>query len=779
MITESFRAKPAPRALSALLLAFLWVGRMAMAQDAGKNAAVSAGCLSLLGSLSADCQAPPGESESSSAEAKAPRRVVRSTVPTLKSVPRVPKEQLEGPQLADDQPLSLEPEEPPTEFQRFAMTSAGEMLPIFGASLFKGVPTTFAPVDRIPVTSDYVVGPGDEILLRLWGQVNADLKLTIDRSGGVFVPQVGSITLAGLQFGNVASYLRGQIGRVYRNFDLDVNMGQLRSIQVFVVGQARRPGSYTVSSLSTLLNALFASGGPSRQGSMRHIQLKRGAQVITEFDLYDLLLKGDKSKDTRLLPGDVIYIPVAGPQMALAGSVRTPGVYEMKGETSAAGVIEMAGGITSTGDIERATLERIGPYSGRSTAKIQLNADGLSTRLGDGDMLRIPPIAPRFDKVVTLRGNVANPGRFPWREGMRLRDIIPDKESLITRQYWEQRNSLAPVAEVKKPQPAGLGLGVKEPDINWQYAAIERQRERDLSEELIPFNLGKLVLEGDETQNYELRPADVVTVFSQDNMRVAAAQQSRVVRLEGEFVASGLYQAQPGETLAQLIQRAGGLTKQAYLYASEFTRESTRADQQRRVEDFVQNLQEELEKGAASRSDHATTAEDAAIASRQIESERNVLARLKKLKATGRIVLNLEPGVNDLTKVMDLQLENGDQFTVPPKPSTVNMLGAVYNQNSFLYEPRFGIGEYLRQAGGATRTADQARIFVIRADGSVTPKTGLNPLGKSFTARRLNPGDTVVVPEKLFRTSFLRGLRDWSQIIGQLALGAAAVNVLK
>jgi len=776
MTTGCFRAKPAPRALSALLLAFLWAGRMAMAQDAGRNA-VSAGCLTLLGSLSADCQAPQGESDGSTAEAKAPRRVLHSTVPTLKNLPRPAKEPTEGPLAPDDQPLIQEPEEPPTEFQRFAMTSAGEMLPIFGASLFKGVPTTFAPVDRIPVTAEYVVGPGDEILLRLWGQVNADLKLTVDRTGGIFVPQVGRIAVAGLLFGNVAGYLRGQIGRVYRNFDLDVNMGQLRSIQVFVVGQARRPGSYTVSSLSTLLNALFASGGPSRQGSMRHVQLKRGAQVITEFDLYDLLLKGDKSKDQRLLPGDVIYIPVAGPQMALAGSVRTPGVYELKGETSAAGVIEMAGGITSTGDIERATLERIGQYSGRSTSKIQLNADGLSTKVGDGDMLRIPPIAPRFDKVVTLRGNVANPGRFPWHEGMRLRDVIPDKQSLITRQYWEQRNSLAPLAEAKKPQPAGLG--VKEPDINWQYAAIERQRERDLSEELIPFNLGKLVLEGDETQNYELRPADVVTVFSQDDMRVAAAQQSRVVRLEGEFVASGVYQARPGETLAQLIQRTGGLTKQAYLYASEFTRESTRADQQRRVEEFVQNLQEELEKGAASRSDNATTAEDAAIVSRQIESERNVLARLKKLKATGRIVLNLEPGVNDLTKLMDLQLENGDQFVVPPKPSTVNILGAVYNQNSFLYDAQFGIGDYLRQAGGGTRTADQARIFVIRADGTVTPKTGFNPLGRSFDARRLNPGDTVVVPEKLFRTSFLRGLRDWSQIIGQLALGAAAVNVLK
>ena len=208
---------------------------------------------------------------------------------------------------------------PVTEFQEFVASSLGRKLPIYGHSLFDRVPTTFAPVDRIPVTDDYLIGPGDEVLIRAWGQIDLDGKLVVDREGEVFLPKVGALAVAGLKYQQLPEFFRTAIGRVFRNFDLTVSLGQLRSIQVFVVGQARHPGNYTVSSLSTLVNALFASGGPSASGSMRRIQLKRNNLVVTEFDFYDLLLKGDKSKDARLLPGDVIYIPPTGPSIAMAG----------------------------------------------------------------------------------------------------------------------------------------------------------------------------------------------------------------------------------------------------------------------------------------------------------------------------------------------------------------------------------------------------------------------------------------------------------------------------
>ena len=218
-----------------------------------------------------------------------------------------------------------------TEFQEFVAQSVGRYLPLFGYNLFEGVPTTFAPVDNVPVTPDYVVGPGDELLIRAWGQVDIDYRAVVDRNGMINIPRVGNVTVAGIRYQDLSGYLRNAIGRIFRNFELLVTLGQLRSIQIFVVGQAQRPGSYTVSSLSTLVNAVFASGRPLARGSMRRIQLKRGDKMVTEFDLYDLLLRGDKSKDAQLLPGDVIYIPPVGRarrglgQRQRAGDLRAEG----------------------------------------------------------------------------------------------------------------------------------------------------------------------------------------------------------------------------------------------------------------------------------------------------------------------------------------------------------------------------------------------------------------------------------------------------------------------
>jgi protein involved in polysaccharide export with SLBB domain len=679
---------------------------------------------------------------------------------------------------------ALQPQAP-TEFQRFAASSLGTTLPIYGADLFEHVPTTFAPLDRVPVTADYVVGPGDEILLRAWGQINLDLQLTVDRAGAIYIPQAGNISVAGLQFQQLGSYLRAQLGNVFRNFDLNVNMGQLRSIQVFVVGQARRPGSYTVSSLSTLINALFASGGPASLGSMRHIQLRRDSKLVTEFDLYDLLQSGDKSKDSRLLPGDVVYIPQAGRQIAVAGSVNRPAIYELSGEKTVGDAIRLAGGLSAVADAHGAILERIDGHNALATLDLQLDARGLATPVSEGDVLHVSPIVPRFVNAVTLRGNVANPGRFPWRAGMRLRDVIPDKEVLITREYWKKHNLLGSTARsgdtlAEHPpeaqrKPERTSVESQAPEINWSYAVIERQNPRDLQTDLIPFHLGKLVLEKDEGQNLELRAGDVVTIFSQDDIRVARAQQNRMVRLEGEFAAAGIYSVHPGETLGQLIQRAGGLTAQAYLFGSEFSRESTRADQQVRLDQFTREMEQSLEQGASNRLLASTSAEETAALNNRLESQRRMLDRVRGVKPTGRVVLNLEPGSNDSSKLMELSLEDGDRFMVPARPSTVNVLGAVYNQNAFIYESKARVGDYLRQAGGATRDADKSRAFVIRADGSVVPSAS----HKNFENMRLNPGDSLVMPEALFKTSFMRGLRDWTQVFSQLALGAAAINVLR
>ena len=273
------------------------------------------------------------------------------------------------------------------------------------------------------------------------GQVNQQLAVTVDRTGAISLPDLGQVHVAGLAYGQLQPFLTEQANKLFRNFTLSVDLGSLRSIQIFVFGNARRPGSYTVSSLSTLLNALFASGGPSNQGSVRDIQVRRGGKTITHFDLYDLLLKGDKAADINLATGDVIFIPPVGAQVAVVGSVNTPAIYELRNETTLSQVLALAGGETNVANTSAVRLERIYMHAERSIEDVSLPA-GNAHAIQNGDILSVTSIINRFRDAVTLRGNVANPGRYVWHPGMHVLDLIPNREALITRDYWRKRNQL-------------------------------------------------------------------------------------------------------------------------------------------------------------------------------------------------------------------------------------------------------------------------------------------------------------------------------------------------
>lgn len=672
--------------------------------------------------------------------------------------------------------LDLLPER--NEFQEFVFQSLGRPLPMFGHNLFSGVPSTFAPVDRVPVTPDYVVGPGDEIVIRAWGQVDIDYRATIDRNGAINIPRVGNINISGIQYKDLEGFLRSAVGRVFRNFELNVTLGQLRSIQVFVVGQARRPGSYTVSSLSTLVNALFASGGPTPRGSMRAIQLKRGDKVVTEFDFYDLLLKGDKSKDAKLLPGDVIYIPPVGGLVAMTGSVNEPAVYEIKSGASLGAMVDFAGGFTTTAEGNKATVERIADRKTRKVEEIALDKSGLARPLRDGDLVRIYALIPKFDNAVTLRGNVARPGRFPWREGLRVRDIIPDKEALISPEYWQRQNAAPTTRSVGQDR---LRVDVKRTfdEINWDYAVIERLNYEDLTTQLIPFNLGKAILENDPTNNLQLRAGDMLTVFSKQDLTVPVAKQTKYVKLEGEFAVPGIYQILPGETLRQLVARVGGVSANAYLYGSEFTRESTKEFQQKRLDEAVDQMEREIQRQAASGSASALSKDEVENLKAQSETQKQLAAKLRQIKASGRIVLELPREQVQVKDFPDLVLDDGDRLFIPAKPSTVSVVGAVFNQNAFLHRPGQRLADYLGRAGGPTKDADTGSIYVVKADGTVASRRQSGWLISGFESDQLMPGDTIVVPETLDRFRLTKELKDWSQIFYQFALGVAGLKVLK
>jgi polysaccharide export outer membrane protein len=669
------------------------------------------------------------------------------------------------------------PPEPDTDFQKFVATSTGSHLPFFGQNLFENVPSTFAPVERIPVPADYVVGPGDELLIRVWGQIDMNYRTVVDRTGSIYLGKVGTFTVAGLKYDHLHDYLQTELSRMFKNFELSVSMGELRSIQVFVVGQVKRPGTYTVSSLSTLVNALFASGGPSKRGSMRRIQLKRGEKVVTTLDLYDLIVSGDKSRDVPLLPGDVIYVPPVGPLVAMAGSINVPAIYELKDQGTLKDVIAYAGGLSTTVAGDHAIVERIDDHQARSVTELPLTNEGLASELKDGDVVRFQPISPRFENAVTLRGNVAWPGRYPWRQGMRVRDLIPQREFLITREYWEHQNQLVGVFETPstRVETSTLKNDVKRPaeDINWEYAVIQRLDPKELIPRLFPFNLGKAI-EGDVAQNLTLEPGDVVTIFSQADIQVPVDRRSKFVHLEGEFSKPGIYQLEPKETLRHLVTRIGGFTPDAYLYGAVLTRESARIEQQKRLDEYLRTLEQSIERSASTQRG-LPSSEEAVAQHDRLEAQRRLVERLRQLRATGRLVLQLPPNSTDPTALPDLMLEDGDSFVVPSRPATVNLVGAVYNSNSIVFKRGKSVRAYLRLSGGITEEGDKKRIFVVRADGSAIGRQDQRDL----LSLRLMPGDSVIVPEKLDKGTTIRGLKDWTQVLAQLALGAAAVNVLK
>lgn len=720
------------------------------------------------------------------------------------------------------------------EFQDLVTLSVGRKLPIFGYNLFRDVPSTFAPLDRVPVPNDYVIGPGDEIFVRAWGAVDISYRAVVDRNGDIYIPRVGQIHVAGTQYRDLHNVVNAGISRVFRNYELNVTIGQLRSIQVFVVGQAKRPGSYTVSALSTLLNALFATGGPSIKGSLRTIEVRRNDRVVTTFDLYDFLLRGDKSKDISLQAGDVIYIPPVNKLAAIAGSVNNPAIYEVKDETTLNDLVNLAGGLATTAAGQRVLVERITNKLTRSVDQFTLDAIGLRHQIKDGDLVQVLPLSKRFDNAVTLRGNVAVPGRYPYREGMRIKDLVPDRQSLITNQYWLAQQGLlnperqreeatsrtavtssdvqqrapqsapvpvaptyTPPGAVMPPSGGGIDRGVQvaplrtqetlqseirrtAPDINWEYAVVQRLNEATLTSELIPFNLRRAIDEPQSDQNVALKAGDVITIFSQADLQVPIEQQSKYVRIEGEFKQAGVYKLLPGETLRQLVGRLGGFSEHAYLFGAVFTRESTRIAQQKKMDEAVNRLAQEVERAASVRAQNFASVEEAAGFGARIDSQRRLVENLRKVRATGRIILDLKPAATGIPDLPELVLEDGDRFFVPYAPSTVTVLGAVYNENDFIWKTGRRVRDYVRQSGGPTRSADTGRIYVIRADGSVRGKQGGSGwLTSSFEGQRLNPGDTVVVPEKLNQIGFIRNLKDYTQIFSQFALGAAAINVLR
>ncbi|MGO9934847.1 MAG: SLBB domain-containing protein [Steroidobacteraceae bacterium] len=431
-----------------------------------------------------------------------------------------------------------------------------EALKPFGYDLFEGVPSTFAPVSDIQVPIDYIVGPGDTLNVQLYGNETSSYELTVERDGRIKFPKLGPVMVSGMNFDAARETIEQRVAKQLVGTRVSVTMGNLRSIRVFVLGEAQKPGSYTVSGLSTMTNALFVSGGVKKIGSLRNIELKRNGRLITTLDLYDLLLHGDTSGDRQLLPGDVIFIPPIGNVVSVYGAVRRPAIYELKDEKTAEQAIAIAGGLLPDADAKLGQLERILPSRLRQMQNINLTAAaGRATALENGDKLKVPEIRPTLENSVVLSGYVYRPGQFEYHPGLRLSDVLDSFDEL-------------------------------KPEADIHYIMIRREVPPEERIEVISADLARVLAAPGTAADPELRPRDQIIVFNLSAGRVRILEPiirdlelqatpdkpEQVVSIDGRVKVPGRYPLEPTMHVSDLIRAGGSLEDSAFRGQAELTR---------------------------------------------------------------------------------------------------------------------------------------------------------------------------------------------------------------
>lgn len=802
----------------------------------------------------------------------------------------------------------------------------------FGANLFNPRISTFAPVTNVPIPDNYRLGPDDTLLLQVYGKQSNDYELVVNREGSVNLPDLGPVSVAGLTFSQASSLIRNRIAEANIGLQAAVTMGQLRTINIFVAGEARNPGMYAVSALTSVTQALFVSGGVSEIGSLRDIRVTRSGKVLAHFDLYELLLNGNNVNDITLQHGDVVFIAPAGAVVAIEGEVRRPAYYELKAGETLGQLLTMAGGLQASAHVNAVSLQRTSP-NGRELVNLNLTEPtAQSLTLRSGDKLIVPLLSQRVRDQVTIAGAVSRPGTFAWHTGMQLhhllsnvwsdllhttdtnyalivrrinnrgdvevlqinlldaidhnqqvsfspvslqpQDIVlvfnqvnlayereklnsfireemlekfthftenaalsgditsnfftqierqsalmistqysfegqlPTEQALIESfvsnmlqklyvnpdylalsKHFTRRELLFPLLQTLRKQSTdqrfipivSVGGDVKVPGeyplakdgnvANLLQAAgglnasaylpraelsrfLAQQVERNgIEQQNINIDLGK-ILSG-EQQDIQLTSRDRVNVFSTPDW-----SQVRLVTIQGEVRFPGTYQVLKGEKLSDVINRAGGFTRDAYPYGAVFTREAIKMREAEQAEKLLAQLKSDVTSRMLTSGQTATAPAE-------------MLGQLQTLKPVGRMVIDLEQIMLGRVE-FDIEVEHEDRLLIPRTQTSITVMGEVQHPGSHRYRAGLNLREYLALAGGARKRADEKRVFVIRADGSVM----LPSKNRWFSAANdnLRPGDTVIMP---LDTEYKDGLSLWSQvtqIVYNSAVALAALN---
>lgn len=640
----------------------------------------------------------------------------------------------------------------------------------YGYSFFYKPPETFLPVQAVPVGADYTIGPGDSIKILIWGSVQGEYSLTVDNNGQIAIPKVGAVHVSGLTYGQLRQVMDRELARLYNNFQVNVTLDNLRTIPVYVVGQARFPGSYAVSSLSTLISALFAAGGPSKSGSMRDIQVRRGKSLIVHFDMYDFLLRGDKSRDIRLQPQDVIFIPPIGPlaaigaaskepvgvaaekgkaeavvfkeeQSLVGGPIKVPGIFELKNERTLTDLLNLGGGLADTAFKGRVQVLRVQHHQQMVLFEDDLDKVLMgkvpNIPLVDGDFVKIFRVPDVIEKKVRLAGAVKKPGEFGLRNEMRVKDLI------------EYSGGLLMEANRREAEITRITITQEGPETSRIYINLSR------------------ALSGSPRDNILLRPNDYVFIRSIPDWRLY-----QLVKIEGQVQYPGNYAIKQGETLSSLLTRAGGFTNRAYNKGAFFTREVVKKMQIEHLKRVVDRIEAEMLSASTVRLETALDKEEAGQQKSIAAKQQQFLAKMREIVPLGRVVIRLDDPERLRGTPDDLVLEEGDSLLVPSIQQTVNVLGSVVNPTAVVYDPYLTVKDYIAQVGGANKNADLKSIYVIKVNGSALSGGGAWLFGARVASARLDPGDTIVVPEDLERVPWLKTVKDIAGILGNIALMA-------
>ena len=699
----------------------------------------------------------------------------------------------------------------------------------FGAALFRNSTVSEKTALDIPVSSDYMLGPGDQLVIEYWGSSSQKLQSVVDREGRVVLPEAGTILVAGHTLAEAQELIQKALARQFRDISVSVSLGRLKTVRAYVVGDVKNPGAYDISALSTCLNALIAAGGPTDTGSLRTVKHYRGKKLLEELDLYELMLKGVSTGQERIASGDSILVPPIGPQVTVAGMVRRPAIYELRSEQTLDQALDLAGGVLVSGELGKIKVERIQAHERKvmlnvnlpgSSAPQTVEAAFKNFSIKDGDIITIAPILPYSDKTIYLQGHVFRPGKYPFHDGLRVTDIIGSFDDLLP-----EPADRAEIVRLRAPdyRPSVIGFNLRQvlekredapglqpfdtirvfgryeadaPKVSI-YGEVLRPGEYPLSERMSAADLLKMAggfkrsayTESADLSSYVVVNGDRVELEHREvpiGRAMAGEPDTDVVLKPGDVLTirqlggwSNIGGAinvsgevlHPGRYGIQEGERLSSILKRAGGFLGEAYPYGAVLERDQVRQLSAKNRDELIQKLQTQTvsGDGTGRPEPAAV----VRQRQQLIDRLKQIQPSGRMVIHITPEVEKWENTpVDVEVRSGDTLIIPRKPNFVLVAGQVYNPTAITYSSGKHAGWYLKQAGGPTALGNKKEIFVVRANGSVVGRNSGGWWSGSVLNALLQPGDTIYVPEKISAGDKLKLFSESAQVLSGLAVAA-------